>query len=84
MYQGSTHDALQGAVQSRNTNTISLFFDNGAKIDEQKDNWTPLQMAAYDGHKEIVQLLPDRGADISARSENPIFTRYFLHTWGLT
>ena len=30
--------------------------------------WTPLHSAAYDGHKEIVELLIAKGADVNAKN----------------
>ena len=35
-----------------------------------EDGFTPLHLAAYFGHRDEVELLLDRGADIEARSRN--------------
>ncbi|HZO75847.1 MAG TPA: ankyrin repeat domain-containing protein [Ktedonobacteraceae bacterium] len=34
------------------------------------DGWTPLHLASFFGHKEVAQLLLQRGADVAARSRN--------------
>ena len=39
------------------------------------DGWTPLHLASYFGHEEIVGLLLDRGAAIDARSRSTRFAK---------
>lgn len=39
------------------------------------DGWTPLHLASFFGHREIVDLLLDHGAEIDARSRSERFAR---------
>ena len=34
------------------------------------DGWTPLHKAAYEGYREIVELLIAKGADVNAKMED--------------
>lgn len=40
--------------------------------DRSPDGWTPLHLASYFGRLEAATALIDRGADVRARSENPM------------
>ncbi|HZN04074.1 MAG TPA: ankyrin repeat domain-containing protein [Candidatus Polarisedimenticolia bacterium] len=39
------------------------------------DGFTPLHLAAFFGHRDLAQLLLDRGADVNARSKSERFAR---------
>ncbi len=39
------------------------------------DGWTPLHLASFFGHKEVVNLLLARGADVNARSKSSRFAK---------
>ncbi len=48
-----------------------LLDESAASINGRSpDGWTPLHLAAFFGHRKIVELLLSRGADVSARSQN--------------
>ncbi|KAG8298963.1 Oxysterol-binding protein- protein 1 [Homalodisca vitripennis] len=56
---------LQSLLQARSEGEIELDVSCKGK---SKSNlgWTPLHLASYFGHKEVVELLLDHGADINA------------------
>jgi ankyrin repeat protein len=39
------------------------------------DGWTPLHLAAFFGHRDLAELLLERGADVNARSRSTRFAR---------
>lgn len=49
-----------------------MFYDfSGSNIeDKDRDNFTPLLLAAVYGHAKTVELLLERGADTSAEDKN--------------
>ena len=45
--------------------------------------WTPLHLATYAGHKEMVKMLVRGGASVNARTEMGLNPLYFgLTEWG--
>jgi ankyrin repeat protein len=59
----SIHEAAAGGNIKRVKQHLVEGVDVNAKF---KDGWTPLHMAAEEGHREIVDLLIAKGADINA------------------
>ena len=60
--------ALAAAVDfQHNTNFSELLLSHGADVEcRDKDNWTPLQLAAANNHPNQVSLLLGKGAGINA------------------
>ncbi len=59
------------AIRLGKLKKVKKFLDEGYKV-EYKDEWgfTPLMIAAENGHYDIVDLLIDNGADINAKNSN--------------
>jgi ankyrin repeat protein len=50
---------------------VQALFEKGAKVNEQAENGSvPLHLAAYNGHKAVVECLIKVGADIFARNKH--------------
>ena len=59
--------ALMRAVQNNDVAEVKRLIAQGANVNELDANQdAPLVMAAYEGHTEIVRLLLEAGADVTA------------------
>jgi len=57
---------LFNAVQSNNVEAAKKAIEAGAEVNARdKDSWTPLHEACYDGHTGLVRLLIEAGADVN-------------------
>ena len=68
-------ETLHKACDKGNIEAVKQFLADGADVNvKDKDGGTPLSYAAFEGHKEIVELLIAKGADLSAKSwgETPL------------
>jgi cytohesin len=64
----SIHDAAGAAGRKGNMEAVKQHLAAGKDVDARdKQDKTPLQHAAYWGHKEIAELLIAKGADINAK-----------------
>ena len=63
--------ALLDAAEKGNIEAVKQHLDAGADVNAQDNDirWTPLHVAAAFGHKEIVELLIAKDADVNAKSE---------------
>jgi cytohesin len=65
---GSIHVAAGAAGRKGNIEAVKQHLAAGTDVDARdKQDKTPLQHAAYWGHKEIAELLIAKGADINAK-----------------
>lgn len=66
-------DVFNAAAAGRVSQVIQQI-DNEPPLLEaySTDGWTPLHLAAFFGHPELANKLLDRGADVNARSTNPM------------
>ena len=63
-------DPLHDAASKGDLAGVQAELDKGVDVDTKDDNGlTPLQWAALEGHKEIVELLIDTGANVNAWSK---------------
>ena len=62
-------DKLMKAIKLRDTNQVRRILDEHDQLVHARDETgaTALHYAAFDGLREIVQLLLDRGAEINSR-----------------
>ena len=64
----SIHQAAGSTGRTSNIEAIKQYLAIGKDVDARdKQDKTPLQHAAYWGHKEIAELLIAKGADINAK-----------------
>ena len=65
--RGACMTVLMNAVKSQDPETVRNVIRRGADVDELDAGGNPpLVMAAYQGRSEIVRMLLDAGADVSA------------------
>ena len=61
--------SIHDAVEKGNIEAVKYHLIAGTKVDAKNDvGWTPLQMAAGEGQKEIAELLIAKGADVNANT----------------
>ena len=61
--------SIRKAVGAGNIEAAKQAIAAGADVNaKDKYGWTPLHSAAFNGHKEIVELLIDNGADLDAKN----------------
>lgn len=60
---------IKGLLTARNENKLT-FNINCKGCNKSNLGWTPLQLATYFGHVEVVNLLIDAGADLNEVNEN--------------
>ena len=64
----SIHDAAGAAGRKGNMEAVKQHIAAGTDVNARdRQDKTPLQHAAYWGHKEIVELLIAKGADVNAK-----------------
>lgn len=65
-------DVFEAAALGRLEDVKRLVGRSKRRANERsQDGFTPLHLAAYFGHPDVVAFLLDRGADIEARTTNP-------------
>ena len=62
--------SMYDAAEVGNIDAVKQHLAAGTDVNARdKDGWTPLHPASYEGHQEIVELLIGKGADVNAKVE---------------
>ena len=62
--------ALWEAVENNKIDQVSKLINEGCNVNEKWNNWSPLMKAAEEGYLEILNLLIDSGANLSATNRH--------------
>ena len=63
--------SIHDAIEKGNSQAVKQHLAAGTKVDVKNDDgWTPLQLAAGEGQKEIAELLIEKNADVNAMTED--------------
>lgn len=66
-------DSLFYSARTNNLQAMKVLVQKGVNINsEVVFNWTPLQVASYEGYSEIVHYLVEQGASINAQDVNGV------------
>jgi ankyrin repeat protein len=65
-------ETIHEAVKEGNLVDVKRHVNNGADINamEDKRGWTPLMLATLYGHLDIVKVLVEKGANVSAKGKD--------------
>ena len=60
--------SMYDAVEAGNIEAVKQHLAAGTDVNaKDKDGWTPLHPASYEGHQEIAEMLIAKGADVNAK-----------------
>src|SRR5258707_148571 len=71
-YPTQDYQAIHAAAEEGDLASVERLVDAHPKLVEAKDwrRFTPLQLAAYHGHTDVVQYLASKGANINATNQD--------------
>lgn len=79
-YGENGRSELGYAVRSRDTTVVEFLLEHGARSDVSgNDGWTPVHLAANDGHVDFVRRMLDAGADIELPGVNGTILMEAVH-----
>jgi len=63
-------EALFGAVMDGDANQVKLYLSKGADVNaKDRQTWTPLHVAIWEGHKAIAEELIAKSADVNVKDK---------------
>lgn len=65
---------LEFAIDSKSLSIMFMSLDADPSV-KSKAGFTPLHMAAQEGHEDCVEMLIERGADVNVPANNGIYDR---------
>ena len=68
--------SIHEAVGTGNIEAVKKHLAAGTDVNANDGGWTPLWYAADEGHKEIVELLIAKGADVNAKNKGDVTPLY--------
>ncbi len=69
-YEKDANLRLLHAAGRGDADEVEKGLSAGANVNAEKDGWTPLMLAARNGHAEIAKLLIEANADVYAKNQN--------------
>lgn len=71
-YSTQDYQAIHAAAEQGDLPTVERLIDAHPKLIEARDwrRFTPLQLAAYHGHTDVVEYLASKGANINAINQD--------------
>lgn len=74
--KGAGVDLFEAAALGLGDRALQIIGRDASLVDAHShDGWTPLHLAAFFGHRDLVALLLDHGADVDVRSRSERFGR---------
>lgn len=71
--RGASLDLFGACIAGETARVVELLAKDRASVNSYSgDGWTPLHLAAFFGHPEIVEVLLANGGDVHARSRNSL------------
>ena len=62
--------SIHDAAEEGNIEAVKQHIAAGTDVNAKDGGWTPLHQAAYKGHKEIAELLIEKGAGVDAKTDD--------------
>ncbi|MFQ6035973.1 MAG: ankyrin repeat domain-containing protein [Sedimentisphaerales bacterium] len=78
-------ESLFAAVYAGDANQVKLYISQGADVNaKNRQTWTPLHVALWDGHKAVAEQLIAKGAAVNAKDKRGYTPLHFAAIKGRT